>query len=206
MTQLPLIQFNNFRATEGYRLSDGEVFVIRKGKPSDEVKPCEPLKNVLCYLFANKVAAPESVLKFVRDYGPVTDQGNDQGDPVREVIWHAEKMRDLFELMRQERRPKGVKDAPLIRMKGIPVIRMNTTIDWDSTTNSPRWVIRPQTLLDVLWLQCGQAITRDGQIQACALCGEWFETGRGTGRRSDATFCSDEHRVHYNSLKRSWGE
>jgi len=31
----------------------------------------------------------------------------------------------------------------------------------------------------------------------------FFEAGRGTGRRLDAKFCSDEHRIAFNSLKRS---
>jgi len=39
--------------------------------------------------------------------------------------------------------------------------------------------------------------------RACAHCGAMFEAGRGAGRRADAKFCSDEHRVAFNSLKRS---
>ena len=58
-------------------------------------------------------------------------------------------------------------------------------------------------LLDALWLQLGQALTVSAKIRQCEHCGNWFEAGRGTGRRLDAKFCSDEHRIAFNSLKRS---
>jgi hypothetical protein len=76
-------------------------------------------------------------------------------------------------------------------------------IDWDPVTSTPLWRVRPSTLLDGLWLQFGQAVTRGSRIQTCAHCGAWFEAGRGTGRRLDSKFCSDEHRIAFNSLKRS---
>jgi len=61
-------------------------------------------------------------------------------------------------------------------------------------------------LRDALWLQFGQAMMREGQLRLCPHCAHWFETGLGTGRRKDARFCSDEHRVTFNSLKRSKGD
>jgi hypothetical protein len=37
----------------------------------------------------------------------------------------------------------------------------------------------------------------------CLKCGETFLSGAGTGRRLDAKFCSDAHRIAYNSFKRT---
>lgn len=37
----------------------------------------------------------------------------------------------------------------------------------------------------------------------CRHCNEWFEAGPGTGRRVDAEFCSDEHRIRFHSLART---
>jgi hypothetical protein len=37
----------------------------------------------------------------------------------------------------------------------------------------------------------------------CVHCGTMFIAGAGTGRRLNAVFCCDEHRVRHNSLKRS---
>jgi len=47
---------------------------------------------------------------------------------------------------------------------------------------------------------------KEGPLQIeveCAHCGNFFKAGAGTGRRIDASFCCDEHRVRYHSLKRS---
>lgn len=37
----------------------------------------------------------------------------------------------------------------------------------------------------------------------CQHCREIFPVGPGTGRRLDAIFCSNDHRVRYHSLKRT---
>ncbi len=58
-------------------------------------------------------------------------------------------------------------------------------------------------LLAALWVQVGQSIGSGAIIRRCQQCGELFEVGLGTGRRQDAKFCSDKHRIAFNSLKRS---
>jgi hypothetical protein len=203
MADLPIIQFNNWLDPESYRLDDQKRFVVRNGKRKDNFGVLEPLKmnKVLFSAFANAVVTAEGLLKFVQSYGPLTDQGNDQGDEVHRVLWHAARMRDALKLMLARRRTgrpaKGF---------GISAIPLHAAIDWDPKTNSPRWVMRPNTLLDGLWLQFGQAITRGARLETCRLCGEFFEVGYPADRRLDSKFCRDEHRVQYNSRKRSKGE
>jgi hypothetical protein len=202
MTDLPTIQFNNWRDPKGYRLDDQKQFVVRNGKRNDNFEVLEPLNNKALYgAFSNDVVKAEDVLKFVQSYGPLTDQGNDQGDEVHYVLWHVERMRDLLKLMSARRRT-----ASPAKAFGLPLMPLFAGISWDPKTHLPRWVMQPHTLLDGLWLQFGQAITRGARIQTCRLCGEWFEVGYPTGRRLDSKFCRDEHRVQYNSLKRSKGE
>ena len=202
MTDLPTIQFNNWRDPQGYRLDDQKQFVVRNGKRNDNFEVLEPLNNKALYgAFSNDVVKAEDVLKFVQSYGPLTDQGNAQGDEVHYVLWHAERMRDFLKLMSTRRRTARPDNG-----FGIPLIPLFAQFDWDSKTHLPRWVIEPHTLLDGLWLQFGQAITRGARIQTCRLCGEWFEVGYPSDRRLDSKFCRDEHRVQYNSLKRSKGE
>jgi len=202
MADLPTIQFNNWRDPQGYRLDDQKQFVVRNGKRNDNFEVLEPLNNKALYgAFSNDVVKAEDVLKFVQSYGPLTDQGNDQGDEVHYVLWHAERMRDLLKLMSARRRT-----ARPAKAFGLPLMPLFAGINWDAKTNLPRWVMQPHTLLDGLWLQFGQAITRGARIQTCRLCGEWFEVGYPSDRRLDSKFCCDEHRVQYNSLKRSKGE
>ena len=37
----------------------------------------------------------------------------------------------------------------------------------------------------------------------CLFCETVFKVGPGSGRRSDAVFCCDQHRIRYNSAKRT---
>jgi hypothetical protein len=73
----------------------------------------------------------------------------------------------------------------------------------DSVTGRPRLSYKVGSLYEALWLQLGQKISSGHDLRRCAFCGEWFEAGAGTARRADAKFCSDEHRINFNSQKRS---
>jgi hypothetical protein len=201
MADLPLIQFNNWRDPQGYRLENSNQLVVRNGRRKDNFDVLEPLKNKVLYsAFANVVITPESLLKFVQSYGPLTERGHDQGDEVRRVLWHAARMRDLLKIMLAQRKNRG-----LAKTSGFPNLVLHAAIDWERRTFAPRWAFRPNTLLDGLWLQLGQAITRGTRLQTCSLCGDWFEVGYPSDRRLDSKFCCDEHRVQYNSQKRSKG-
>lgn len=64
--------------------------------------------------------------------------------------------------------------------------------------------VSPGDFSDALRFQLFQKLT-GADIRSCEHCGEWFEVGAGTGRRKDAKFCSDQHRILANSAKRSTG-
>ena len=201
MAVLPLIQFNNWRDREGYRLENTGRVIVRNGKRKDNFDVLSPLKNEALYgEFANTSISAEGLLKFVECHGPLTERGNDQGEIVHQVLWHAERMRDALKLRSLQRLRRG-RDTGF----GFPFVPLRAGISWEPP-NGLRWVIRPNSLVDGLWLQFGQAITRGVRIQACVHCGQWFEVGYPSRRRLDSKFCSDEHRVQYNSRQRSKGE
>ena len=54
--------------------------------------------------------------------------------------------------------------------------------------------IIPADLLSAIWLQFGQAVSSNTQLQRCLWCGTWFAYGTGTGRRKSAHYCSDRCR------------
>jgi hypothetical protein len=60
-------------------------------------------------------------------------------------------------------------------------------------------------LESALKFQLFQKLIGQAVLRLCTLCSGWFEVGPGTGRRLDAKFCSDEHRVLFNSRKRNKG-
>jgi hypothetical protein len=70
-------------------------------------------------------------------------------------------------------------------------------------TGAVRVRLVPRDLLGGLWLQLALKLSGQTALRACLHCGRYFEAGVGTARRADAKFCSDDHRIAFNSLKRS---
>jgi hypothetical protein len=62
--------------------------------------------------------------------------------------------------------------------------------------------ITTDTLFGALWWHLARLLRSDVDIKLCAHCDGLFEAGPGA-RRGDSDFCCDEHRIKYNSLKRS---
>jgi hypothetical protein len=205
MAQLPTIDFTSWRDPSGYRLArtkpDGILRVIRAGRPNDKLVVGRPLDRTpeLFRVFAGMVTTAEDALAFVQSYGPLTVYANSPGDIVEYVIVHARTMRGLLNSISNQRQQPALPG----KFGTAPGSTLYAEVVWDPVKKSLRWELRPSSLLDGLWLQFGQAVTRGAHIRACAHCGEWFETGAGTGRRLDAKFCCDEHRTAFNSLKRS---
>jgi hypothetical protein len=195
-----MIVFSWWKDPKGYHLNDTRSLVVRNGVRGDELVHCQPLDSsqTLFRIFANEATTPEGVLDFVQRYGPLTYGGNDDGDGVGEVIRRAEIMRDTLKWVSGQ--PRRRMDEETFFGPGVPLF---ARLDWDRKSRSAVWKFSPSTLIDGLWLQFGQAVTRGVQIRTCMHCGDLFETGLGTGRRLDAKFCSDEHRIAFNSLKRS---
>jgi hypothetical protein len=183
--------------------------VVRSGKGHDpkDFQHSQPLSKTdsLFKIFANIATTPQGVLDFVQRFGPLTEGGWDPkiGEDVNLVISNADHMRQLLRYSSGNQKGLGL---PLSRHQATRSSSIDAQVIWDSATKSPKWELRPRTLLDALWLQLGQALTAGAQIRQCEHCGDWFEAGRGTGRRLDAKFCCDEHRTAFNSLKRSRGK
>jgi hypothetical protein len=149
---------------------------------------------------ADSHRTPKDVLAFAQRFGPLTRDGLDKeaGEPTYDSVVHAEAMREFLSY--------GGGDARLLS-RGIDsqmnsLGQIDVALVLDPTTASPKLRLSPLDLRDALWLQFGQALSGDASLRQCQHCGAWFETGVGTGRRRDAKFCSDEHRIAFNSLKR----
>jgi hypothetical protein len=59
------------------------------------------------------------------------------------------------------------------------------------------------TLLNGMLLQLAQEISARPALRLCAYCKKPFATGRNTGRRTHAIFCSPDHKKQFHSRKRS---
>src|SRR5262245_25252976 len=204
MTQL-VVEFDWVRDPKGYRLVETKKgrWVVRNGKghsPKDFVN-YRPLSktDLLFKIFASTAITPTGVLKFVQDFGPLTWGGWDpnRGDSVELVISNARHMHQVLSCWDTNRRRPS---SPLAQP---PSATLDAMVIWDPVKKALKWELRPNTFLDALWVQLAQKLTSNIGIRQCEHCGAWFEAGQGTDRRRDSKFCSDEHRISFNSLKRS---
>lgn len=176
--------------------------VVRRG---GKLQPWRPIDNIpdLYARFAVAVKDADSVLSFIKKYGPLTAEGLDpqNGELIDGVIVHAKTMNEVLYYARYD---EGGAKA-LVEATGglIPMADMEIALVLDRALTAPKLIIRPKSLLDGLWIQLAQNLSGNLKIRQCQHCGIWFETGHGKGRRLDAKFCSDEHRVAFNSLKRT---
>jgi hypothetical protein len=185
--------------SEGLALPGKPARIVRRGgnlvlyRPFDEV-------DGLYRVFSSLGTTDEGMLDFVRRFGPLTEFGNrDSGEELFFGIGHAQVMRDLLSCSAEER-------AIYFSRFGEPGLswsRIDVALAFNPLTGKPQFKFKPPTLVNALWLEFGYALSSDATIRNCLHCGQWFEAGPGTGRREDAKFCSDVHRIAFNSRKRS---
>jgi hypothetical protein len=172
------------------------AYLVRRPGPLAPYRPLDKFAG-LARIFASDVKKPSDVVSFVKRFGPLTREGlhPDMGECIDETIIHAEAMHELLATAAQSKR--------LVEMQANPLSNIEAALVLDPLSGRTRLQLKPSSLRDALWLQLAQALSGDAPLRLCAHCGVWFEVGRHTGRRLDAKFCSDEHRITFNSLKRT---
>jgi hypothetical protein len=186
--------------------------LIRSGGRPARIVPCggklvpyRPFdKPIGLYrLFANWVRTGERLLDFVNRYGPLTADGNrETGEETIFALTAASSMRDILAYSVDERAAYFSHFGD----EGLAWSRIDVALAFNPTTSKPQFRLTPPMLVNALWLELGQAVSSDASIKNCLHCGGWFEAGPGTGRREDAKFCLDAHRIAYNSRRRGRGK
>jgi hypothetical protein len=225
-----LIDFEWQRDLEGYRLADAEPEppaepfihplygpqpsgflrasvarpqrIIGLSGRSGKIRPLEgPKGGSLFATFTNAATSPAGVLDFINRHGPLTTWASRTGEePVPAVIEHAQAMRGFIEAANGRGRI-----ADVVGAEGIPLSGMNAAVVWNKNTKVPRLRFSPRNLLDALWMQLAYGLSSGVCARECRQCGAIFTAGPGTPRRGDAEFCSHEHQILFNSLKRRQG-
>jgi hypothetical protein len=183
------------------QLTDGSRIpgpICRKWMPSPLIKRAggrligyEPLDKfpLLFSYFASIPKNANGVLEFIHKYGPLTKDGLDPliGENVEYLLDAARAMEMIMN--------------PLSRFAGFNIGKL--TAKFEIVDDAVRLKLDAEELLNALWLQCAQHLSNGTNLHRCQQCNTWFEVGIGTGRRLDAKFCSDEHRILFNSRRRS---
>jgi hypothetical protein len=178
----------------GYRLWAGQTRVVGSGAKTENYKPLERNENLFGQ-FASIPRIPEGLLGFITKFGPLTDEGRGpEGENVQTALNNAQAMAAHL-------RAAETGTSLSTSLHASQSVRL--TIQVGDPALRPALKLMPATLLDALWLQLAEALAGDCQIRRCHQCGSWFPAGGGFGRRYDAKFCSDEHRILFNSRKRN---
>jgi hypothetical protein len=174
-----------------------ERLIVRGG---GELRPYHPLAEFpgLFSVFANKARNADGVLEFIGLFGPLTEGGLKRGEDVARCIEHANAM---WRWIDAGRGAGG--QLPQLIGQGINFGKVKTVLTVNPLTRAPRVRLTAESLRSALWLQLAQALSRGLPLQLCEYCGTLFESGPGSGRRLDAKFCSDQHRIAFNSRKRT---
>jgi hypothetical protein len=177
--------------------------IVRCGGSLRSYRPLITFEG-LFRLFANAAPTPEGVLDFIGRFGPLTCDGLDenQGEDVSLLIEHVEAM---SKILNEYSHGHKVGLAQVLDSDGIQLGQIKTVLINDPATRMPRLQLTVADLLTALWLQLGQTLSSGATIRRCEQCGMLFEVGPGTTRRLDAKFCCDDHRITFNSQKRTKG-
>jgi hypothetical protein len=217
-----------FRCPDGYRLVPHGS--IRRGDPptdrivassdrTDAYRPFDHFDSL--YKEFAKVKTADDLLGFVKRFGlletsPEYDAdfypGDDgevvlggvseyEGNSVPKYLTEARLFREI--LLRKENGPKSV--AGFFRSHKEFGIGGRLTLVANPSTGV-EFAATPLDLIQGLNFQLAQSLFGSTIIRACRYCGNFFEAGRGSNVRVDATFCCREHSVLYHSHKRSKGD
>jgi hypothetical protein len=188
--------------------SGGWGRIIRVGGSLVPYRPTGSLDQILVELLnidpaLNIELTPRRVLDFVNRFGPLTRKGLDEnrGEDPRVAINTSYCMNQLVDAWTFTGDNAAL--GQTFGADGFGLRGLETRIVFDPVEQKPRMRLVAHTLVTVLWARLFQALLSGLVIRRCAQCNKLFTAGTGTGRRLDAKFCSDEHRVLFNSLKRT---
>lgn len=205
------------RDAAGYRLEDTGPYgqsIVRNGGESVQTEPLADNKTL--YAEFAGIETPERLLAFANRYGYLehleTSTGGafyqtDTGDLVkRDDGYDGELVSDGLEaayLVRQVmialNSGKKLKVADARELT-----RLLENNDVGSFRLAPdqkrgiRFVFEATSLMNAIWIQLAQKAAGGIEFGSCQYCGDWFEMGPGTGKRSDSDFCKTAHRVAFN--------
>jgi hypothetical protein len=182
------------------RVINGKIpRIVAKGVCMEAYSPLDEFPDL--YERFGKVRSQQDVVKFVRTFGPLTEDGlnGGEGDNIVKILALARCMAagDLHVGFLQ--RADGLPDPwggdlveQALRLKA------KLTLEHDGL----HLQVEPTNLLDALWFQFADAL-HQGHTNRCRQCKKLFATGPAARRRRGAEFCSFECKTKFHSLKRS---
>jgi hypothetical protein len=149
----------------------------------------------------------EDALDFVDRFGPLSREGLDEnlGDLVGGNGGAIHDLCDMNQYIDARLDEDGTKIRQLLGEVEIEVTGIVPRLSYDPGTRSPKLRFQIPNLKTALCLHLMHSFDSGAAYRRCAWekCGRVFEAGVGTGRRADSKFCSDQHRIAFNSIHRT---
>jgi hypothetical protein len=231
MPTLP-IHLEWFKDAEGYRRIDGGGFIVNCGGELIRTRPLES-KDRLFMVFSNLTNADkllEFVKQNGLLYQPsYTGPAWAHVTGAMKCLFHADVEANLGRRDRSSS-SRGESVADLLSTAALfKKVMLQSTKGWKRVPQSLdfelssrfrekslgemglygdrgrgfRHTFTTNSLMNGLWLQLAGDVSGGAVFRECAKCGGVFETGPGTGRRADSKYCSDRHKIEFNSRKRT---
>jgi hypothetical protein len=208
----------------GYRINDYGKYgstVVGKGGALVATRPLH--KNDMVFLAFSKIKSQPDLLEFVHHYGLLEQPSYDEtfgrtfvdaktltpiksrpviyGEYVNDHLETARFFRDLLAWTgRKGRAPDTLAEWIEERMLGEKLGDLNLEF---VTRRGFQMSLEADSLIDGMLLQLAQKVSGQAGFNFCQLCGMPFEVGAGSDRRADSKFCTDPHRIQFNSQNRS---
>ena len=179
--------------------------ILRAGGSLIPYRPVEMLDQIF-NAYINTEPTPEGLLGFINRFGPLTRRGLDEnfGEPLDFAINNLKCTVSLIEAFGQTAKADQRRAVTkLLGADGIELYGIKVRVLFDEQTQTLRTEQVAKDLTAALWLRLLEVQASDIVMRKCGHCGAWFTAGLGTGRHLNARFCTDEHRVAFNSLKRT---
>lgn len=217
------VGLNWCRDSHGYRFVDygtyGKSIIGVGGAPIET----QPLRNDMVFLAFANIRTDLQLMEFIHHYGLLNRRTYDdhygevavdpatltsiesrpiiQGERVAGHLKTAAMFRELIALkVRGGRASKKLSDW--IDGQLLDERLGDVSLEF-SRGRGFQMGFRADTLLNGMLLQLAQKVSGQFDLKVCKLCNTVFEVGPGSGRRSDADFCSREHTVKFHSGQRS---
>ena len=167
---------------DSYVLKDQVSRLVAKGVGLERYEPLEKFPDL--YARFAKLRSQDDVVKFIRTFGPLTEEGLKGG-----------KGDNLFKMLRQA-------ESMATGNLHVGIVLTNLAARLVVEHEGIHLRVEPTNLLEALWLQYAQARSK-GLANRCKQCGALFATGPDAKRRRGAEFCSLECKTKYHSKIRS---
>jgi len=189
----------------GLAPEDQRLRIVRNGGSLVRYRADQSADRVRIFEDFVKIKNAAGVLEFYGRWGPLDRIGNEQdgGEPVWYLARLISRMKQFIDAWADPDKATQTRFIErILGADGFGICDLEYVLVFDPQTRTPRRRLRIPNLFAALWMGMIDILMSDDTVlRRCGHCNELFAAGGESGRRLDAKFCSDQHRVLYHRQK-----